>query len=364
MIRQYTNKKDNKKNWEIKNEYIGKNIFTGKEKRLNKKGFNSKREAVNHVTKIKSEFQQGKCVDNSKLDFNDLHKLFDTSYKGTVKDTTYQAMTRLFNKILNKFEKIKVQEVKAPLLQLYINELSQEYSKNYVTHIKIALNMLLDYAVKLDIIQTNYLKFVKIPLRIERKKDNFYTKVELLEFLAIVKDNYDIKYYLAFHLLAFTGLRHGELLTLTWSDIDFKARTLTVNKAINYVDKKYIISTTKTIGGNRTIYLDNATIDLLKQYRLTRNILINNYLFENRTFGFLQTFKSRLYKKYPHLKKITVHGFRHTHASLLYASGVPVKDISNRLGHKDITTTLNIYTHLTEEKQKDTTELLSSYMAK
>ena len=68
-------------------------------------------------------------------------------------------------------------------------------------------------------------------------------------------------------------------------------------------------------------------------------------------------------KNYLTLKKISVHGFRHTHATLLYESGVDIKDISNRLGHSNIKTTLDVYTHLTEDKKKDVTEKFSKFMS-
>ena len=70
-----------------------------------------------------------------------------------------------------------------------------------------------------------------------------------------------------------------------------------------------------------------------------------------------------IYKAYPNLRQISIHGFRHTHATLLYESGVNVKDISERLGHSDVNITLNIYTHLTEVKKKDTSDLFAKYMS-
>ncbi|MCK0473360.1 tyrosine-type recombinase/integrase [Halalkalibacter sp. APA_J-10(15)] len=70
----------------------------------------------------------------------------------------------------------------------------------------------------------------------------------------------------------------------------------------------------------------------------------------------------RIYQKNPKLPQINVHAFRHTHASLLFAAGASIKDVQVRLGHKDIQTTMDIYTHVTEEAKEKTAEMFQKYM--
>jgi len=71
----------------------------------------------------------------------------------------------------------------------------------------------------------------------------------------------------------------------------------------------------------------------------------------------------RIYKKNPELPKINVHAFRHTHASLLFAAGASIKDVQARLGHTDIQTTMDIYTHVTDEAKEKTAEMFQKYMS-
>ena len=164
----------------------------------------------------------------------------------------------------------------------------------------------------------------------------------------MVKNNYSLELYCTFRVLAFTGIRCGELCALTWKDFDLKNKTLSVNKNLTYVKGGYTVSETKTKSSNRIIYLDNETVEVLKQFR------------KQRSFVPLDT---SVFNKKPELLKYYLHGFRHTHATLLYESGIDVKDISNRLGHSNIKTTLDIYTHLTEDKKKDVTDKFSKFMS-
>lgn len=363
MIKEYIDK-DNKKYYEVKNHYIGKDVFTGKEKRISKKGFRTKKDAENYCIKVKSEFLEVGFKSNQDYTFQDIHDLFIEQYKRKVKDSTFYKSTTHFNKrILPFFGKMKIKDIKLVICQKFINELSKHLKKSTLKNYCILTSMILDYAVKLEIIATNYMKFTDLPrIKEEPKKDNYYTKSELLEFLEVVKNNYPFELYCIFRVLAFTGLRRGELCALTWKDIDLKNKTLTVNKNMTYAKGGYKISETKTKSSIRTIFLDNETVDTLIQLRKQNPFpLVDTSVFNKNNEG-LKKQLNRIFDKEADLKRITLHGFRHTHATLLYESGIDIKDISNRLGHSTIKTTLDIYTHLTEDKKKDVTEQFSKFM--
>ncbi len=364
MIKEYIDK-DNKKYYEVKNHYIGKDVFTGKEKRISKKGFRTKREAENYCIKLKSEFLEVGFKSNQDYTFQDVYDLFDEQYKRKVKDTTYYRNTLHFNKhILPFFASMKVKDIKLVVCQKFINGLSENFKKATVKHYSILASMILDYAVKLEIIATNYMKYTEIPrMKEETKQDNYYTKSELLEFLEVVKNNYSLELYCTFRVLAFTGIRCGELCALTWKDFDLKNKTLSINKNLTYVKGGYTVSETKTKSSNRIIYLDNETVEVLKQFRKQRSFVPLDTSVFNKKPELLKYYLNGICAKKPNLKRITLHGFRHTHATLLYESGIDVKDISNRLGHSNIKTTLDIYTHLTEDKKKDVTDKFSKFMS-
>lgn len=366
MIKEYINNKDNKKYYEVKNEYLGKNVYTGKEKRISKKGFKTKREAQNYIVKAKNEFLNGSIYLRSEnITFEHVYKLWDEQHKTQVKESSYHTIKTILEKrILPVFKELKVISIKLPYCQNYINEVSKTYKKGYVTLIKGTIVQILDYAVKMEIIPTNYMKLTKIPKKIEEKKKNYYTKKELLQFLKVVKENYSSETYIAFRILAFTGIRLGELRALTWKDINFKKKTLTISKNMMNIGSKSKVSTTKTKSSERIIFLDDETIKELKSYReLDKFVSINNGMFAKNSRHYFNGMLTRIYRDFPKLKQITPHGFRHTHATLLFESDLSAKEIQNRLGHKDITTTLNTYTHITDEKSKETTEKFYKFMS-
>ena len=166
----------------------------------------------------------------------------------------------------------------------------------------------------------------------------------------------DQYWYTLFRLMIYTGLRRGETLALTWDDIDFKNKTLTVNKTLSIgAHKKVVLSTPKTESSIRTIDLDDKTIIALQRLKIQSKYKL---IFPNKKgkFSRLSNIADKLNQaiKETKIKKIRVHDLRHTHASLLFASGASIKYVQARLGHADVKTTLNIYTHITKDtKEKD-----------
>ena len=366
MIKEYINSKDNKKYYEAKNEYLGKNVYTGKEKRISKKGFRTKREAQNYIVKAKNEFLNGSVyLQNENITFGDVYKLWEEQHKTQIKESSdYINKNIIKNRILPIFENLKVSKIKLPYCQNYINELSKDYTKKYVRMIKGIVIQILDYAVKMEIVPTNYMKLTRVPKQTVIKEKKFYTKKELLQFLKIVKENYSSDVYIIFHLLAYTGMRVGELRALTWKDIDLKNKTLTINKNMMNVGSKSIVSETKTKTSERIIFLDDTTIKELKSFRKNSvSFSITGRLVTNPSKYYIGNTLKKILVRFPELSRITPHGFRHTHATLLFEGGSNSKDVQNRLGHKDITTTLNTYTHITEEKSKETTAIFEKLMS-
>lgn len=168
-------------------------------------------------------------------------------------------------------------------------------------------------------------------------------------------------------------MHKGEALALTWKDINFKDNEIRINKAISRgKNNKLYLKTTKT-GISRTIKLDPETMDLLKAWRKQQKkdylhlgyntTQPNQLVFSNENNEFIQPTKTRkwlmnILKKY----KITTHGLRHTHCSLLFEAGANLKDVQDRLGHTDSKTTLDIYTHVTQKAKAETIEKFENYL--
>ena len=177
---------------------------------------------------------------------------------------------------------------------------------------------------------------------------SFWTKDEYLQFLEAVKDK--PMSYMMFQILYWTGMRMGEMLALTYEDIDFEARKIRINKSYQRLGKKDIITTPKTPKSNRVVNIPQFLVEDLQEYTSK----LYGIMPDARMF---QTAKSHLTRemergiKLSGVKKIRVHDLRHSHASLLVEMGCSAKEIAERLGHERIETTLNTYSHLYPNKQ-------------
>lgn len=197
---------------------------------------------------------------------------------------------------------------------------------------------------------------------IKKETEQFYTKKELNDFLMWCESNLFYGDFAAFRLLAFSGLRKGELRALQWKDFDFKTMQLDVSKAIKVQREGEKIGPTKNDASTRSISLDEDTTKVLRKWKLEqqkyflkRGILLkkDQLIFsdeENTTFMYRDHLRDAM-KKYPS-KKITVHGFRHTHATLSLDAGIHYKDVQKRLGHKTADMTMNVYAHAVGDDTK------------
>lgn len=210
------------------------------------------------------------------------------------------------------------------------------------------------------------------------KNRKFYSKEELNDLLDAFKDFGNMKQYAFFRLLAYTGMRKSEVLALQWKDIDTFNKELHVNKTLA-VDEfgNVIIQSPKTRASRRVISLDTETLSILNNWKLQQKeeYLKLGYNTSSKEQHVFTTVKNTLYipntvndwlryilKKY-NLPRITPHGFRHTHASLLLEAGESVKVVQQRLGHENSKVTLDIYAHITNNAPKKTGQDFADMMA-
>ena len=272
----------------------------------------------------------------------------------------------------------KIQSYNIAYCQEAINKWKEQYSTYKA--LKCYTSAVFDYAKKMNLIKENPMKevtFSKGERKQKKTKLKYFEKEELQDFLECCqKDKFPITYSL-FRVLAFTGIRKGEALALTWDDVDFFNKTLEINKTITRnSDNKFISTPPKTNTSIRKISLDDETLNILKawktqqkryllahgQHAKTKNQIIfssknNNYIDITRPNIIL----SRICKEH-NFNDITIHGFRHTHCSLLFEAGLSIKEVQERLGHSDIHTTMNIYTHVTKKQKERSADKFAAYL--
>jgi phage integrase family protein len=228
--------------------------------------------------------------------------------------------------------------------------------------------------VHLDIVQTNPVDRIIRPKQQKPRKEKIaLTKEELNKFLTLAKKDARPVLYTAWHTLAYTGLKRGELLGLEWSDIDFKNKTISVSKTLVTINGKLSTQSPKTKRSARTISLDDSTIQILKEWKLEQKKLFfkfgvkpTNIVITNTKGGYFDFAHFRDELRYflgkHKLKQFSVHSLRHTHASLLFEAGIEPKTISDRLGHSNIQTTLDMYTHLNDKQRSDVADRLLKFL--
>ena len=381
MIKEYTNKKDNKKYYMIQ-LYLGKDEITGKVRKTTRRGFKTKKEALLCEAKIKTEIATNGLLNTDVTTFKEIYELWYEGYQHTIKESTLVVNSYVFKLLLDKLEHIQLKKITLPFCQKIITDYSKEFSLSTLKKIKIYGGMIFDYAVKMKVIYSNPMKDVLLPKKkvdiTSNDKDLYYSKDELNHFLKLVDSTNDIKLSAMFRVLAYTGIRKGELQALEWSDIDFTNNTININKTLSInSEHKITVQTPKSKSSIRCISIDEETKLILKRWKAKQrelffslgtrvkknqlcftNDITNDYLYLNFTNDKL----SKICKKHK-FKEIKIHGFRHTHCSLLFESGFTIQEVQDRLGHSDLKTTMSVYAHVTEKQRDNMADKFAKFMA-
>ncbi|WP_026830101.1 site-specific integrase [Exiguobacterium antarcticum] len=380
-----TVKKYNLKSGEIRYEfsvYLGVDPLTGKQKRTTKRGFKNRKEAELALARIKFEVANGTYRQVSVETYLDIYNLWITNYEKTVEESTFIKTIGIFKNHINPaLGSYKIEKITIDICQSNLN-LWAEKLKNF-RMVKSYASKVFSFAVKRGYLQSNPFTYVDAPMILSKKrgiinddeKENFYTKEQLLNFLEALEHEKNVKAFTLFRLLAFSGMRKGEALALTWNDLNFSTQELRINKALSRgKDNKLYVKTTKT-GIARSIKLDEKTILILKRWEeeqknstsfFTTDRQTSALIFSNENGEYLQPTKTRkwmlhIQEKY-NFEKITTHGLRHTHCSLLFEAGASLKEVQDRLGHSDIQTTMNIYAHVSKQARDEAIKKFSNYV--
>ncbi|MGB4590244.1 MAG: site-specific integrase [Clostridiaceae bacterium] len=360
--------------------YLGTDPATGKRIRVTRQGLSSPKECELEFYRLRLEFEDNGYSKKDRYTFNQVYDLWMEQYKNTVKESTLNKTLNHFKlHILPYYGKMYIDMIKVTHAQEAINVWFKTLKNYRVFHNYTGL--VFKHGMKLGIVKANPTTLVTIPIKKEDieedEVENFFTKDELIAFLDIVEKSNNPKWYAIFRLLSFSGCRKGEILALTWEDLNFKKNTLNISKTLTLgLENKLIVQPPKTKKSKRVLPMDERTMTIMKEWRsqqakdmlkLGYNTLGKNQLvFTNlkNTFINLPKVGQRLefYCNKIHMKVITPHGFRHTHCSLLFEADASIKEVQERLGHSDIQTTMNIYAHVTQKKKEETADKFAKYI--
>ena len=235
----------------------------------------------------------------------------------------------------------------------YANRENHKLSNGTIEKIYHIFHTVIQYAYENDIIEKNPCDKVKLNLKKQNDSTIHYYTVDEYNHLLEELQKEDINKRVAIEIAIKTGLRRSEIFGLKWTDIDFATSMLSVNKTRQKSQSKMYEMATKTYSSIRTISIPDSLCDLLKEYHKTHN---KEYILEDLDYDNLTAW-FRYWQEKHYLPRIKFHDLRHTHATLLLSQGVDIKTIQKRLGHSDISTTLNVYAHSVQELDQKASQI-------
>lgn len=366
-----------------------KNRQTGEWGEKSKGGFKTKKEAqlAAHQAEIDNEYF-GFQEDGKETIAQYMPRWFDLYKRPHLKQSTIDLQERVIrNNILPRWQNYSLKEIERTEYTEWILELTEDYADGTIKRIhSIFYTAMHDAVTEFKILRTNPLLHIKLPQRARKQKLKYFTVDEMERFLdeAAVKPKHSkyqesMEHYAMFFAIGHGGMRIGETLALEWPDINLDKLLINIDKNVYYDEEtgEPIVTSTKTTYSERVIEIDEETADVLRQWKINQQQLHEKYpymkpqrdlVFSNTSGNYWRANIVRdhfkVICKRANVPVLSPHALRHSHAVHLLEAGADYKYISERLGHKSVTTTLNTYLHVTKKIKKDSLELYKKHMKK
>lgn len=339
---------------------IGRDL-NGKRKQRWFGGYKTKREAENALPQLLMKAQNCELVPNNKITLKDcISDWFENRLKTeNLSPTTIDGYKNIVNNhIIPVMGGLKLQEIKPYTLQSYFNSKADVLRPTTLQNHKRLLVSFFIFACDMELLDRNPMDKIVTPKKIA-KQTNVLTIEECKQLLTTIQSNYTLKIPVILSLLL--GLRRGECLGLRWEDINFNEKTLSVNQNLEYVKGELYFKEPKTLKSKRTMAIPDILINILKEHhnwqremtlrsegtwKNERNLVCTRKTTGEPVTPHVLSDLFRLFIKKNNFKAIRFHDLRHTNATLMLAAGISAKVASNRLGHSNISITLDLYSHV------------------
>lgn len=375
---------------------IGKNPQTGKRQQKEKGGFKRAKDAKLAGEEALQRYRNKGFARPETVEFGDFAQEWLKAYEAVAKISSVQIRKHQLGHLNRYFEKIPIQEIHKKQYQDALLSLTKTLAPNTISGIHATAKMIFKRAIEYELIYSDPTEFATVP-RPKRKivdpSENvpaYLEKYQLLDFLQTASEKGITPDYPLFTLLAYTGLRIGEALALTWEDIDFKQHVVKVSKTLyNSTNnaEKYELLPPKTETSVRVVTMPAHLEKILAEFNFQSSKFRLEYKEmwhypKGSKLGFV--FTSPAHPGHPLTQRLVQtridriqrlmdnpislhihpHIFRHTHASLLAEAGIDLVQIMKRLGHSDDTTTRQIYLHVTKTLATETAEKFDNLLNK
>lgn len=363
----------------------------------------AEKEAKAYADKIEERIKEGRYFTGDQLTYREVYEQWAAQWAA---DNLTQAQIEQYTEIINRdflpeFGHVKINQISAVSVQHYVNELRKRLAPATLKKYFVAFRSVFKYAHRLNIISEDICNRIELPKLVKGDDIEAFTVEEAKRFMTeALTTQYQYSYHgysechavpfqfqVLFILAIYSGCRRGELVALNWADIDTAHNQIHITKAVAKTKEHgVIIKDPKTKSGIRTLTLPVVCFDLLTQLEAEQRIKAaqmgsawqglrgkdfkNNPVFiqdngermhpDTVTHKFTEII--RQYNKTvdddKKLPEIHMHNLRHTAASLLVAEGVDMATIAKRMGHRKISTTLDIYTHPYDANDSSASEVL------
>ena len=344
--------------------------ITGKRERYYETFRGTKKQMESRLRKFIEEVENGGNVTASAMKLSDWLEQWLSLYLPNIEQSTKDSYQETIeNRIIPYIGAIPLKTLNTNILQSWVNQLNLKLSAKTVRNAFNILKPALDKAKVLRLIADNPCVGVEKP-KLKKYQANAYTTTEIQNILTTAKGS-DL--YLVLLLELSVGLRLGELMALTWSDIDLESGVISINKSLYAGNGKKYVKAPKTVSGIRNIKVVNKVLNVLREEyqsyldKKTNPLYKDNNLVICKDDGtpYHPDTISKKWKKFikrNNIRDARFHDLRHSNATAMIESGVPLKAVQTRLGHSDISTTLNVYVHCTKTMDESAANTIDSFL--
>lgn len=326
-------------------------------KQKSKGGFKTKNEARQYAVELEQQLFTGVNIKQKKIPFSEYFANWYEVYKQpTSKHSTQQRYEVAIRQINEYFQDIAIQDITRHDYQVFLNQYGTNRSKNTVRIMHSMIKACVSSAMYDEIIRKNFTENIQLVFDPARTRKIDYLSLEELKRLTSLclsgrQKRYTSRYMILTAIM--TGMRIGEIMALTWDDINYQRQTITVNKTWDYQNGGGFKST-KNDSSNRTIYVTQQLLDWLSELKENNSDMV----FENArgqiptSAAANNTLRALLKQAEINKPSFHFHSLRHTHVAYLLSKGIDIFVISKRLGHSDLSTTTDTYAYLIHEYQQ------------
>ncbi|PYE52531.1 site-specific integrase [Paenibacillus barcinonensis] len=369
--------------------YDMKDPITGKRIQKETPAFDSYDDAFNESIRIDAELMYGMLIDKSKITFRYWAAEWIEEYsKSGVGKSTVATRKSMINLADDMFGSMYIQEFTAFYLQDVFDNLKEDgYARSSLVSLYVTLKMIFERAMKHDLVRKNVVLHVKVPkykktveeVELDNDIPRYLEKDELIHFLKTSLNASSEQAFRIFFVLAYTGVRIGELCALKLSDFSEFNKTLSITKTLYIPNslKNYEIGPPKTPSSVRKITISQSVVNILKEQLDYKQSLMrqhgkwfddHNFIFfnEHQYLGYpmpmstIRGIMSDILEKANLPESITPHLLRHTFTSLMAEAKVDLPTIQDMLGHEDDRVTERVYLHVTQARKLDAADKLDA----